>query len=276
MSPLNYYMVRHSTQSLYTFEATVVLAVWIVVLVLWRRAGDRRALAVYVVGGLYDSAIEMLAATSGTRTITAVQLFGVIPVGFPLLPLILGFFEGGVLLLVGFELVRGILERDRAALAVGLGVMGALWALIAVGAAVMHAQLAANASDLTLTVRPLLTPGSLVILAGCYSVALAYVFGVRRGDRRERQGLFLWYACIAITAAAWYTPVFVSGGRRIAALVDGSYLPVSMGEQLAVLYGFSLLFEAAGFYLPVYVILRALGLIRETAAPELRISPMST
>jgi len=261
MSPLNYYMVRYSTEALYTFEAAVVLAVWILVLVLWRQSGDARPLAVYVVGGLYNSGIELLAATSGTRTVTDVQLFGVLPVGFPVLPLILGFFEGGVLILVGFQLVRGILERDRRALWVGLGVMGTLCALISVGAASMREQLAANPDALTLTVRALFTPGSLAILGGCCGVALAYVFGVRRGDARERKMLLLWAAGIALTCAAWYTPVFLSGARRISALVDGSYVPVGMFEQIAVLYGFSLAFEAAGFYLPVYVILRALGLI---------------
>ena len=46
----------------------------------------------------------------------AVRLFGAVPVGFPALPLILGFFEGGVLLLAAFQIVRGVREHDRRAL----------------------------------------------------------------------------------------------------------------------------------------------------------------
>lgn len=259
MSPLNYYMVRESTTFLYTFELVVVVAVAILVLVLWRTTGDARALAAYLVGGLYDSVIELLAAGSGARTVTPVALFGVLPVGFPVLPLILGFFEGGVLVLAAFELTRGILERDRRALRVGAGIVVALCVLITIGAVGMPGYLAAHPEEMIRTVRTLFAPTSLLILAASWGLTLAYVFGL--GSARDPKGLLVWYLTLLLAAGVWYTPVFVSGTRRIAALVDGTYQPVGMVEQVAVLYGFSLLFEAAGFYLPVYVILRWLGLL---------------
>lgn len=258
MSPLGYYMVRNSTPALYTFEFVVVVAVWVLVVLLWRRGGDARPLAAYVVGGLFNSGIELLAAASGTRTVTAVALFGVLPIGFPFLPLILGFFEGGVLVLAAFELTRGLVERDRLALRVGAGIVVVLCLLISIGAAGMPGYLAAHPEAATRTVRALFTPGSLRILVACWGVALAYVFWI--GDARDRRNLFVWYATLVGTAGTWYTPVFLSGTRHIAALVDGVYQPVGMLEQIAVLYGFSLLWEAAGYYLPVYVMLRLLGL----------------
>ena len=259
MSPLGYYMFRSATPALYTFEFVVVVAAWVLVLALWRRTGDARPLAAYTVGGLYNSGIELLAATSGTRTITAVELFGVVPVGFPVLPLILGFFEGGVLVLAAFELTRGVLERDRRALAVGSSIVAVLCLLISAGAVAMPRYLAAHPDAATRTVRALFMPGSLAILAAGWAVALAYVFGL--GAARARRGLLVWYLTVTATAGIWYTPVFVSGTRRIATLVDGTYQPVGMVEQIMVLYGFSLLFEAAGYYLPVYVILRRVGLL---------------
>jgi len=259
MSPLGYYMVRQSTHALYTFELVVVVAVWVLVLALWRRTGDARPLAAYAVGGLYNWGIELMAAASSTRTITPVALFGVVPVGFPVLPLILGFFEGGVLVLAAFELTRGILERNRRALAVGGGVVAVLGLLIAVGAARMPSYLATHPEGATLTVRALFRPSSLAILAACWGVALAYAFAL--GDAGDRTGLLVWYAALTVAAGVWYTPAFLSGTRRIATLVNGAYQPAGTVEQVAVLYGFSLLFEAAGFYLPVYVILRGFGLL---------------
>jgi len=257
MSPLNYYMVRESTTLLYSFELVVVVAAAILVLVLWRATGDARALGAYLVGGLYDSVIELLAAGSGARTVTPVALFGVLPVGFPVLPLILGFFEGGVLVLAAFELTRGVLERDRRALRVGAGIVVALGALITIGAAGtdMPGYLVAHPEARVRTVRALFAPASLLILAASWGLTLAYVFG--RGSAGDPKGLLVWYVTLLLAAGVWYTPVFVSGTRRIAALVDGTYQPVGMVEQIAVLYGFSLLFEAAGFYLPVYVLKKA-------------------
>ena len=134
--------------------------------------------------------------------------------------------------------------------------LGALALCIAVGAVIMRRQLIADPAVFTLTVRRLFTLPSLAILAAAYAVPLAYVFGLRRGEWREVGLLLLWYGCVVLTAGVWYTPVFVSGARRIAVLADGAYLSVGMEQQLAVLYGFSLLGEAAGFYLPVYLIFR--------------------
>ncbi len=256
----DFHIVRYSTPALYTFELVVVLAVWVVVLALWR-AGDRRSLAAYVIGGLYNSGIELLAQGSGVRTILDVRLFGVLPVGYPLLPLILGFFEGGVLLLTGFEILRGLRERDRRALRVGIGITAGLLALIIPGALQMRAQLAADPQSLALTTRGLLRPGSIAILAACYSVGLGYAFLASPTPRRDRRGLLGWYAIIAAVAVTWYTPAFLTGGRSIGTLQNGTYTLVSLPEQIAVLYGYSIVFEAAGFYLPVYVILRLCRLL---------------
>ena len=254
------HIVRYSTPALYTFELVVVLVVWVVVLALWR-AGDRRSLAVYVIAGLYNSVIELLAQGSGVRAIPDVRLFGVLPVGYPLLPFILGFFEGGVLLLTGFAILRGLREGDRRALRVGLGIAVGLLALIIAGALQMRAQLAADPQSLTLTTRALFRPGSLAILAACYAVGLGYAFGASRTPARDRRGLLAWYAIIAVVAATWYTPAFLTGGRSIGTLRNGTWALVSLPEQIAVLYGYSIVFEAAGFYLPVYVILRLCRLL---------------
>ena len=128
MTLFNYSMVRYSTPALYTFELVVVVAVW--VLVLWRRTTDPRSLTVYVIAGSYDSAVELLAQGSGVRTIAGAQIFGAIMVGYPVLPFILGFFEGGVLLLVGYGILRGIQERDRRAMRMALILTVTLCALI--------------------------------------------------------------------------------------------------------------------------------------------------
>lgn len=254
------HIVRYATPSLYTFELAVVLAVWALVVALWR-AGDRRPLAVYVLAGLYDSAVELLAQGSGVRTIAAAPLFGVVAVGYPLLPFILGFFEGGVLLLTGYELLRGLRDGDRRARRVGLGLTLGLLALIIPGALLMRAQLATDPQALTLTTRALFRPGSIAILLACYAGALGWASLLSPTPARDRRGLLAWYAIVAAIAAAWYTPAFLTGGRSIGALRDGSWTLVSLPLQIGVLYGFSILFEAAGFYLPVYVLLRLCRLL---------------
>jgi hypothetical protein len=261
MGVFNYYVVRYSSQALYTFEFVIALAAWILVLVLWRRTGDRRPLAAYVIGGLYDTGVELLAQGSGVRAMPEVRLFGVVPIGFPVLPFILGFFEGGVLLLAGFQIVRGVLERDRRALRVGLGIVLGLAAIIVLASLGMKAGLATDPQAFELTARALFSKGSLVILSLCYALSIGYALLNLGGDGRDRRGLLLWYLAVAVIAATWYTPAFLAGTRGIASLEDGAYVRVSLVEQIAVLYGYSIVFEAAGFYLPVYVILRLCRLL---------------
>jgi hypothetical protein len=260
VNPFDDYMTRYSTPAMYTFEFSVAVAVGILTLALWARSGDARWSCVYVIGGLYDSAVELLAQGSGVRHIPDASLFGAVRVGYPALPFILGFFEGGVLLLTGYGVVRGVMDRDRSALRVSLLLAAGLFVMISIGAVRTSAQLAADPEALTVTTRALFSKGSLVILALCYAVAVGYVLG-RASDPRARRGLLLWYVAVAAVGALWYTPLFVSGGRVIAELRDGGYVPVGLSEQIAVLYGYSILFEAAGFYLPVWVVLRMLRLI---------------
>jgi hypothetical protein len=262
MSMPGYFMVRYSVPGLYAFELVAVIAAWVLVIALWRRAGgDAKPLAVYVIGGLYDSGIELLAQGTGVRAGPDASLFGVMPIGYPLLPFVMGFFEGGILLLAGFEILRGVTQRDRRSLRTGLGVTGTLAAFIVAGAVVGRARLETHPDLLILTTRVLFSKGSVAILVLCYGVSLAYVFLARSARAADRRRLLIWYAAVSTVAAIWYTPLFVTGGRRIATLVDGAYVPVGILEQLAILYGYSIVFEAAGFYLPVYVVLRLCRLI---------------
>lgn len=255
-----YHMVRYSTPALYTFELVIALAVGILVTVLWKRNGDPRPAAVYVVAGLYDSAVELIAQGSGVRLIPDVQLFGVLPLGYPFLPFILGFFEGGVLLLTGYEILRAVQDGNEAAKRTAFALTLGLFVLISIGTIATSAQLKLDPDALAVTSRTLFSPSSLLLLAFCYGVSLAYVFGGKGNGARERWGLAVWYAGVAIVAAVWYTPPLIGGTRVIGTLRDGVYVPVGWFEQIAVLYGYSIVFEAAGFYLPVYVILRLVGL----------------
>jgi hypothetical protein len=195
------------------------------------------------------------------RAIAEARLFGVVTAGYPLLPFILGFFEGGVLLLTGYEILRGLRDGDRLALRVGLGLTLGLLAPIVPGALLMRAQLAADPQAMTLTTRALFRPGSLALLVACYAVATGWSARLSPTPARDRRGLVAWYAIVAAVAATWYTPACLSGGRTIGTLQDGIWAPVGLPQQVAVLYGFSILFEAAGFYLPVYVLLRLCRLL---------------
>ncbi len=262
MSPLDYYVVRYSNQALYSFELIIALAAWVLVIGLWWRTGDQRPLWAYFIGGLYGTGVELLAQSSGIRTLPAVRLFGAVPVGFPALPLILGFFEGGVLLLAAFQIVRGVREHDRRALQVGAAIVLGLAAMIAVGSLEIRVRLATGAASAELTARALFSKGSLLTLFFCYALAIGYAARGGRAGGDDRRGLLLWYLTVALIAATWYTPAFLTSVREIAVDGDGAYVSAGLPEQIALLYGYSIVFEAAGFYLPVYVILRLCRLLR--------------
>jgi len=255
--PSGWYMIRHATPLLYTFELVVAAAVGALVLVRWWRAGEAAAVGAYLVAALYGTGIELLAQGSSARVIEDARLLGSIPLRFPLLPFVLGFFEAGVLLLVGFWILRAVLARDAAAARLAAGVTLALLVVIVLGTLGTRAMLAQDPQALRLTTRALGAPRALLLLAGCWAVAIAWA----AARREARRGLVIWYLGVAAVAVCWYTPALVGGVRFAGTVRDGVRIAGDALEQLAVFYGFSVGFEAVGFYLPVYVLLDLLGLV---------------
>ena len=133
--------------------------------------------------------------------------------------------------------------------------------MIAVGSLEIRVRLATGAASAELTAWALferLAADSLLLLCARHRLR-----GARRARRRRRSPRpALWYLTVALIEATWYTPAFLTSVREIAVDGDGAYVSAGLPEQIALLYGYSIVFEAAGFYLPVYVILRLCRLLR--------------
>ncbi len=256
MNILNYYIFRRTTGLLYTAEFVVDLAVLFLVLYFRVTKGDRESLPVYLLGGFYNSLIECLAQGSRTRMITETRLFRLIPVGYPFLPLIMGFFEGGILILIGYHLVKWFLNRDGRSGRIAGVLTAAMAALAGAGALLMNAELARRPGSLIVTRRALFSPGTLILLSLCFLGSWFYFFRRKGADARGRRGLLVWCAGLPLVSAIWYTPLFIFGTRFVETALGGSFSRVGLGLQIMLLYGYSVIFEAAGFYLPVFIILQ--------------------
>ena len=108
----HYYMTRYSTSLLYTAEFLFDILFLAMVLILYVRGLDKKSLWVYIIFGLLHSVMELIAEGTGTRVIKDAMIFS-IPVGYPFLPFVLGFFEGGFICLGAYHFTRAILNKDK-------------------------------------------------------------------------------------------------------------------------------------------------------------------
>ncbi|MFW9898724.1 MAG: hypothetical protein ACFFDO_05630 [Candidatus Thorarchaeota archaeon] len=256
----NYIMARYSAGNLiYTYEFIVIIIILIILLLFWKLNDDRNSLIVYVLTGIGDTIIELLASASGIRIVEETYLFGVFYVGFPLLPVIMGFFEGGVQCIIAYHLIQGIMLKNKLSLKFSLSY------LIVTIIIMMFSRLSAffnvSQNSIGITRRSIFSLGSILLLISCYLVSFGYFFLNKTINKRERISFLLWYLFIMIV----YFPVFlishITMTRFIEIEQNGTYEVAPLLEQILVLYGYGLVLEAGGFFLPYYVIIHHFHLI---------------
>ncbi|MHA1439293.1 MAG: hypothetical protein ACTSPD_17110 [Promethearchaeota archaeon] len=104
-------MSRYSTAMLYTFEFIIVLVLFFILIFFYIKDIDKKSLWVYVITGVFHSIMELIAEGLGVRVIKNASIF-TISVGYPFLPIILGFFEGGMICLGAYHFTRIIVNKD--------------------------------------------------------------------------------------------------------------------------------------------------------------------
>jgi hypothetical protein len=247
-------MSRYSTDMLYTFEFIVVIFFFILLAILAKKSGERNSLIVYTFTGILHSVIELVAEGLGVRVISETYLFGRIYLSYPFLPFILGFFEGGLFCLLAYHLVRILINRDRFSLKFFSLVAISFLILITLGALRMQS------APSTFTRRALMEPGSLILLAICYAISIGYFVFNKNVTSAHRKSFLYFYLSLIVVTLLMVVPLHIAGIRFIE-VFDGSYVYASIPEQILIMYGYSLAFEAAGFFLPFYVIIYHFNLI---------------
>jgi len=248
-------MSRYSTDMLYTFEFVVSISFFILLFILWRKYGEKNSLLVYLFTGLLHSAVELLAQGSGIRAISSTYLFGTILVSYPFLPFILGFFEGGLYCLLAYHFVRLMMNRDRFSLK-----FFSFFAIFFIATSTLGA-LSMQSGVATFTRREIFSLGPVILLSIFIIISLGYFIFNRRVTTVHRKSFFYFYLGLFLVTAMMVIPLHILGIRFIEVYQEGTYVYASFFEQIAVMYGYSLAIEAAGFFLPYYVLIYHFKLI---------------
>ena len=120
--------------------------------------------------------------------------------------------------------------------------------------------LGAVAGGSTYTSREIFNQGALILLAIFYSVSIGYFLLNKKVTTAHRKSFVYFYLGLILVTALMVIPLHIMGIRFIE--VDlGGIVYASFPEQILVMYGYSLALEAAGFFLPFYVLIYHFKLI---------------
>ncbi|MFX0139968.1 MAG: hypothetical protein ACFFDN_40375 [Candidatus Hodarchaeota archaeon] len=258
---LNYYMSRYTTDTIYTFELFVVIILFLVLIILWKQKGEKNSLLVYFITGILHSIIELVAEGTGTRVISTTYLFGIFQIGYPFTAFILGFFEGGLFCLMGYHIVRILMNRDSFSLKFTSILSIIFLTFSTLGAINTRMSLKSNPFVMTITRREIFSIGAIILLIISFVGSFGYFFLKKNIPSEHKISLIYFYLGVIFFTAVLTVPLHLLGVRFIEVYQNFVFMYASFIEQIIVMYGYSIVLEAAGFFLPFYVIIYHFNLI---------------
>ena len=245
----DYYMSRYSSDMLYTFEFIICIAMLVLLIFLAKKRGEKHSLYVYLLTGLLHSIIELVAEGTGNRVISETYLFGKIFITYPFLPFILGFFEGGLFCLIAYHFVRMVMNHDRFSLK--------FFSVSSIFFFVMNTLggLRMQSGPTTFTRREIFSIGTIITMIIFIAIAVGYFLLKKDIPPKQRKSLFYFYIGLILVTVFMVLPLHILGIRFIEIFQDPLYIYASIPEQILVMYGYSLSLEAAGFFLPFFILI---------------------
>ncbi|MHA1230115.1 MAG: hypothetical protein ACTSRP_05385 [Candidatus Helarchaeota archaeon] len=250
---LSFYVSRYVTD-LYTFELVFSVCILIICLFNYFIRKDKYPLYVFSATTLFHSILELIAQGSGTRTVEPTHLFGIIEVGYPFIPIIIGLFEGGMVGLCGLLLMRAVIYKDKFSLKFFLIIIGLLLLFEILGVIIVKGILTTDPGSLEITRRHLFSEGSIILLIIMYSIAIIGILPWKNIPRKNKFGLLYYYIGIVAISLVMIIPLHVAGTRFIEYFDGVNYIKVNIMLQILIMYGYDALVEAAGFFMAYYVL----------------------
>ncbi|MHA1894091.1 MAG: hypothetical protein ACTSX4_06300 [Candidatus Helarchaeota archaeon] len=260
---MNFYITRYVTSMLYTFELLFATAVLISCIIIARRKKDKIPLWIFLATTLFHTCIELWAEGFGIRVVEDTVLFNLIPIVYPITPIILGLFEGGLVGLSGLLLTRILLYKDKFALKFLSSIIGALLFFEIMGIFTIKKVLFENPAALEITRREVFGIGSIIILIIMYTVAIIGILPWKKVSKTGKIGLLYYYLGLVLITTAMDIPLHISGLRYAEIFNGTTYVRVNILLDILILYVFDIGVEAAGFFIAYYVIYHHVGWIEK-------------
>jgi len=251
----NYYMARYYTNTLYTFELIFDCALFLILLLFYVRKIDKGSLVVFLFTGTIHAILEIFAQITETRVVQDTLLFDIIYVGFPILPIIMGFYEGGVFCLAAYHFVKIIANKDRYSTKF-FSILCAITILITTtGAISMRFQLESDPSGVNFTRRTITNPFAIILMISLYSITISYFIINKKISSKDKLTVLYFYLGLVLFTFFMILPVHIFGIRYIEKDANGSYIAANLIEQVLIMYAYQLMTDAAGFFIQDYIVL---------------------
>ncbi len=256
-----YYIARHSSYILYSFEFIANVFVFFIVIYLYKTRKDRKSIWVFLLTGLAHSTLELIAQGLGIRVIEGAYLFN-ISIGYPYICFIMGFFEGGIVCLAGYHFVKYITDKNRFSFKFFLSLSIILFILIFVGGILARLQIGFDNTERSITRRIIFNPLNILFEVLFYVIPILYFLFYPKVKKEDRITLFYFYLGIILFTMFFVIPNHILGIRFIEIKKDDYYETASLIEQIVVMYGYNIPFESAGFLIQYYILIYHFNLIQ--------------
>ncbi|MHA1271310.1 MAG: hypothetical protein ACTSPY_16070 [Candidatus Helarchaeota archaeon] len=255
-------MTRYVTDSLYTFELIFSLGILSICIIIALIKKDKVPFWIFLLTTLFHSILELVAQGVGDRVVETTYLFGIIPVGYPIIPIIIGLFEGGLVGISGVLLMRGVVYKDKFSIKVLLLIVGILLLFEIIGTVMIRNNLAIDPSALEITRRHLFTPGSAALLIATYSIGILGIIPWKKIPKKIKWGLLYYYFGLIIISAGMVIPLHITGVRYIEYFNGSTYVRADPFLDILIMYGYNAMIESAGYFMAYYVIFYYLKLLK--------------
>ena len=254
----SYYMVRWTSTFYYTLEFLIAIIVFFITLSLYLKGIDKKVVFVFIIAGVFNTCVELFIQIIGARSIEGAYLFN-IPIEFPLICLILGFYEGGVKFLVPYYFTKFIVNKDEYSKKMLILILIIVILSFLSYSLITRLLIDSGTTIITLTQRSLYSLPVIFALSLSFILTFLYFVLNVKIPKKDIKIIFYFYIGLILYLLCFTIPLHVFLIRYIG--IGESFAITSLGEQIFWMYVYFLLFEGPGALMMLTAIIYHLNLI---------------
>ncbi len=252
-------MVRYVSPFFYSLEFLLAVFTLAIVLYFFVREIERKSLIIFIVAGIINTSIELFLQGFGIRVVENAYFFG-LPMGFPFVSFIMGFYEGGVKTLLAYHFVKYLVDRNKISKRFFLFLFFMVLAAFTTYSGITVMQAYSGVITPILTVRDMFAPVSIILLVVAFGGSTLYFLSNKEIPKRRKWTLLYYELGVVLYLLAFLIPLHISSLRYIGVAM-GSSVPAGLFQQLVLMYGYFLFFEGVGVNIIIYPTIYSLKLV---------------
>ena len=254
----SYYMVRWTSSFYYTLEFLIAVSVFFVTLLLYLKGIDKKIVLVFIIAGVFNTCVELFIQGIGARSIEGAYLF-IIPIEFPWICLILGFYEGGVKFLVPYYFTKFIVNKDEYSKKILVFLLTVVSLSFLSYSLITRLLIDSGTTAITITQRNLLSLPVIFALSLSFLLTFSYFVLNVKIPKKDKTIIFYFYIGLILYLLCFTIPLHIFLIRYIG--IGESCVIASSGEQIFWMYAYFLLFEGTGALMMLTAIIYHFNLI---------------